>query len=82
MIKEWLHKLLRCEPEYHPSPHQQKVERKTEEAKEAVRRADFQLEESKVIREESKAVGQTARKVRAENHFTARIRQSFGLEGR
>jgi hypothetical protein len=81
MIKKWLHKLFGCEPEYDSSPHQEHVERKTEEAEKAVRHANFQLEESKAIREESKIVGQTAKKVRAENHFTSRIRQSFGLGG-
>jgi hypothetical protein len=80
MIKDWLHNLFGCKPEYPESPNQQKIEQKTEEAEEAVRQADQQLMEARKIQEEGKAVGQAARRIRYENHFTSRIRRS--LEGR
>jgi hypothetical protein len=80
VTKHWFHNLFGCKPTYPSDTDQKHIEKKTEKAEEAVRDADKQLLESRRIQEEGKVVGQTAKRIRYENHFTARIRQS--LEGR
>jgi hypothetical protein len=82
LIKEWLHSLCRHDHDHSAKidKDDQHIKKQTEKAENAVRQADEQLLQSKIIQEESKAVGQTARRIRNENHFTSRIRQA--LEGR
>jgi len=76
---DWLHKLLDCEPEPDSSAQKQHIERRIEVAREASQQADSQLEQSQKLRRESQFVGKTAKRVRAENNFTARVRRA--LEG-
>jgi hypothetical protein len=82
-MTHWFHKIFGCDKKYSlplNDDDKKEVEQKIKQAKEAVRQADTQLLESQRIHEEGKVVGQTARRIGYENHFTTRIRQA--LEGR
>jgi hypothetical protein len=81
MMRELFRKMFRREHKTYSEEERQKLQAKKAEAIRAIRRSEGQENVAKTIRNESEKVGKQMRRHYEENHFAARVRNTF-LEGR